>query len=83
MATKLGELALVFGVGDGTNIIIMCLPYGSGELLIMFLRERRGGDVATKAGGLVYLPHESGEWRTETWQPHWESCWESYVWCWC
>ena len=83
MATKLGEMALVVGVGDGTNIIIMCLPYGSGELLIMFLRERRGGDVATKAGGLVFLPHESGEWRTETWQPHWESCWESYVWCWC
>ena len=43
MATKLGELALVFGVGDGTNIIIMCLPYGSVELLVMFLRERRGG----------------------------------------
>ena len=49
MATKLGEMALVFGVGDGTNIIIMCLPDASGELLLIFLRERLGGDVATKA----------------------------------
>ena len=59
MATILGEWALVFCVGDGTNIIIMCLPDASGELLLIFLRERWGGDVATKAGGLVYLPHES------------------------
>ena len=62
----MGERALVFGVGDGTSIIIIGLPDGSGELLLIFLRERWGGDVATKAGGLVYLPHESGEWRTET-----------------
>ena len=62
----MSALALVSGVGDGTNIIIMCLPDASGELLLIFLRERWGGDVATKAGGLVYLPHESGEWRTET-----------------
>ena len=37
------------GVGDGTNIIIMCLPDASGELLLIFLRERWGGDVATNA----------------------------------
>ena len=37
-----------------------------------------GGRLATKAGGLVYLPHEVGEWRTETWQPNWES-WRWYL----
>ena len=55
----MSALALVFGVGDATTIIIMCLPDASGELLLIFLRERWGGGVATKAGGLVYLLHES------------------------
>ena len=57
----MSALALLSGVGDGTTIIIMCLSDASGELLLVFLREKWGGDVATKAGGLVYLPHESGE----------------------
>ena len=66
MLTLMSALALVFGVGDGTNIIIMCLSDASGELLLIFLRNQSGGNMATKAGGLVYLSHESGEWRTET-----------------
>ena len=40
MLTLMSALALVFGVDDGTTIIIMCLPVAIGSLLIIFLRER-------------------------------------------
>ena len=41
--TLMSALALVSGVGDGTNINIMCLPYAVGELLLILLRELWGG----------------------------------------
>ena len=33
MLALMSALALIFGVGDGTNIIFMCLPDARGELL--------------------------------------------------
>ena len=38
----MSALALGFGVGDDTNINIICLPDASGELLLVFLRELWG-----------------------------------------
>ena len=38
----MSALALVFGVDDGTTIIIMCLPVAIRLLLLIFLRERWG-----------------------------------------
>ena len=42
MLTLMSTLALVFGVDDGTTIIIMCLPVAIGLLLLIFLREMWG-----------------------------------------
>ena len=78
----MSALALVSGVGDGTSIIIMCLPDASGELLLIFLREPWGGAWQPKhCDGtniiIMCLPDASGEllliflreWWGETWQP--------------
>ena len=61
----MSALALVFCIGDGTNIIIICLPDASEKLLLIFIRERLGLDMATNAGGLVYSQQEDEEWMTE------------------
>ena len=62
----MSALVPIFGVVDGTNIIITCLQDKSRELLLIHIRERQVGDVAINAGGLVYLLQEKGDWRTET-----------------
>ena len=39
MLTLMSALALVFGIGDGANNNIICLPDASEESLLIFVRE--------------------------------------------
>ena len=47
----MSALALVFSVDDGTNVVVICLPDASEELLLIFPRERWGEMLQPKQDG--------------------------------